>query len=152
MVEIIKYLSVYLVSMVKFFAGPLTGVTVGLTYLETVLLTIAGMMTTVVIFSIIGRAFGKWISERRRAKNRPLFNKKTRRIIKIWRNFGVAGVAFLTPILLTPIVGTVVAALFGAPRKQIFLHMLWSATVWSALLNLMVFEFGDIASQYINMN
>ena len=151
MVEIIKYLSVYLVSMVKFFAGPVTGVAVGLNYLESVLLTIAGMMTTVIIFSIIGRAFAKWISERRRAKNRPVFNKKTRRIIKIWKSFGVAGVAFLTPILLTPIVGTVVAALFGAPRKQIFLHMLWSAIVWSALLNLMVFEFGDIASQYIKL-
>lgn len=151
MVEIIKYLSVYLVSMVKFFAGPLTGVTVGLTYIESVLLTIAGMMTTVIIFSVIGRAFSKWISARRRAKNKPVFNKSNRRIIKIWKNFGVAGVAFLTPILLTPIVGTVVAALFGAPRKQIFLHMLWSAIVWSALLNLMVFEFGDFASQFIEL-
>ena len=71
MVEILKYLSVYLISMVKFFAGPLTGVAVGLSYLETVLLTIAGMMTTVIIFSIIGRAFSKWWSKRQRAKNRP---------------------------------------------------------------------------------
>ena len=146
--EILKYLSVYLVSMVKFFAGPLTGVTVGVTYLESVLLTIAGMMTTVVIFSIVGRAFSKWIAAKRRAKNKPVFSKKNRRIIKIWNSFGVAGVAFLTPILLTPIVGTVVAALFGASRKQIFIHMLWSAVVWSALLNLMVFEFSDFASRY----
>lgn len=151
LVEILKYLSVYLVSMIKFFAGPVTGATVGLTYLESVLLTIAGMMTTVVIFSVIGRAFSKWVAARRRAKNKPMFNKGNRRIVKIWKNFGVVGVAFLTPILLTPIVGTVVAALFGAPRKQIFIHMLWSAVVWSALLNLMVFEFGDLASQFIKL-
>ena len=148
LVEILKYLSVYLISMVKFFAGPLTGVAVGLSYLETVLLTIAGMMTTVIIFSIIGRAFSKWWSKRQRAKNRPMFSKKNRRIIQIWKKFGVVGVAFLTPILLTPIVGTVVAALFGAPRKQIFIHMLWSSVIWSALLNLMVFEFGDFASRF----
>ncbi|WP_317164612.1 small multi-drug export protein [Pontibacter burrus] len=146
--EIIKYLSVYLVSMVKFFAGPVTGVSVGLTYMESVLLTIAGMMTTVLVFSFIGREFSKWWSRRQREKHKPVFSKKNRRIIKIWKNFGVVGVAFLTPILLTPIVGTVVAALFGAPRKQIFIHMLWSAVIWSALLNLMVFEFGDLASKY----
>ncbi len=148
LVEILKYLSVYLISMVKFFAGPLTGVAVGLTYFETVLLTIAGMMTTVIIFSVIGRAFSKWWSKRQRAQNKPMFSKKNRRIVAIWNKFGVVGVAFLTPILLTPIVGTVVAALFGAPRKQIFIHMLWSSIVWSALLNLMVFEFGDFASRF----
>ncbi|WP_235942110.1 hypothetical protein [Pontibacter fetidus] len=134
--------------MVKFFAGPLTGVAVGLTYFETVLLTIAGMMTTVIIFSIIGRALSKWWAKRQRAKNKPMFSKKNRRIVTIWNKFGVVGVAFLTPILLTPIVGTVVAALFGAPRKQIFIHMLWSSVIWSALLNLMVFEFGDFASRF----
>ncbi|NDK57530.1 hypothetical protein GWO68_16520 [Pontibacter sp. BT213] len=141
-------MSVYLISMVKFFAGPLTGVAVGLTYFETVLLTIAGMMTTVIIFSIIGRALSKWWAKRQRAKNKPMFSKKNRRIVTIWNKFGVVGVAFLTPILLTPIVGTVVAALFGAPRKQIFIHMLWSSVIWSALLNLMVFEFGDFASRF----
>lgn len=148
LVEILKYLSVYLISMVKFIGGPVAGVAAGLTYMESVLLTIAGMMTTVVIFSIIGRAFSKWIAARRRADKKPVFNKKNRRIIKIWNSFGVVGVAFLTPVIFTPILGTVVAALFGASRKQIFIHMLWSAVVWSAVLNLMVFEFGDIASKY----
>ncbi|MEJ8804520.1 hypothetical protein [Pontibacter sp. H249] len=134
--------------MVKFIGGPVAGVSSGLSYLESVVLTIAGMMTTVVIFSNIGRAFAKWWSERQRAQNKPIFNKNNRRIIKVWRNFGVVGVAFLTPVIFTPILGTVVVALFGTPRKQIFIHMLWSAVVWSALLNLMVFKFGDIASKY----
>ena len=147
MVEVLKYLSVYLVSMVKFFGGPVTGVTLGLSYTESVLLTVAGMMTSVVIFSIIGRAFSKRVSARRRSKSIPVFSKKNRRVVQIWKKFGIMGVAFLTPILLTPIFGTVVAALFGASRKHIFLHMLWSAFFWSALLNLMVFEFGHIATR-----
>ncbi len=107
------------------------------------------MMTTVVIFSVVGRAFSKWWAKRQRDKKKSVFNKKNRRIVKIWNNFGVVGVAFLTPILLTPIVGTVVAALFGATRKQIFIHMLWSAVAWSFLLNLLVFEFGDLLEKYI---
>ncbi|GHA67976.1 hypothetical protein [Pontibacter akesuensis] len=145
LIELVKYLSVYLISMVKFFGGPVTGVSLGLTYMETVLLTIAGMMTSVIIFSIIGRAASKWLSNRRKAKQKPVFTKKSRRIVQVWCRFGTPGVAFLTPILLTPIFGTIVAALFGAPRKHIFLHMLWSSIFWSALLNLMVFEFGQMA-------
>ncbi|TPE45135.1 small multi-drug export protein [Pontibacter mangrovi] len=135
--------------MVKFFGGPLTGASLGLSYVETVLLTVAGMMTSVVIFSVVGRAASKWFSARRRARRQPVFNKKSRRIVQVWQRFGVPGVAFLTPILLTPIFGTIVAALFGAPRKNIFIHMLWSAVFWSAILNLMVFEFGQVAQNML---
>lgn len=148
-VEVLKYLSVYLMSMVKFIGGPLTGVSLGLSYPETVLLTVAGMMTSVTIFSTIGKAVAKWISQRRRARQKPVFSKRTRRIIRVWQHFGVPGVAFLTPVIFTPIFGTLVVALFGAPRKNIFLHMLWSSIFWSSVLNLMVFEFGDMAEHLL---
>ncbi|MFD2248645.1 small multi-drug export protein [Pontibacter ruber] len=132
--------------MVKFFGGPVAGSSLGLPYAQTVLLTVAGMMTSVVIFSIIGRAFSKWMSRRRREKQKPVFSKKNRRIVQVWQRFGVIGIAFLTPIFLTPILGTVVAALFGAPKKHIFIHMLWSAILWGAAQTLFVYEFRDFAS------
>lgn len=135
--------------MVKFFAGPLTGISLGLSYVETALLTVAGMMTSVIIFSIIGKAVSEWYSKRQRKKQKPRFTSKNRRIVKVWTNFGMTGVAFLTPILLTPIFGTIVAALLGAPRKHIFIHMLWSSIFWSATLTLMVFEFGDVVAKYL---
>lgn len=135
--------------MVKFFAGPLTGISLGLSYLETMLLTIAGMMTSVLIFSVIGKAVSVWYSKRQRAKQKPVFCKKNRRIVKVWTRFGVSGVAFLTPILLTPIFGTIVAALLGAPRKHIFVHMFWSSILWSATLTLVVFEFGDMLAKFL---
>ncbi|WP_246000767.1 hypothetical protein [Pontibacter diazotrophicus] len=147
--NLLKYLSVYLVSMVKFLWGPLTGISLGLSYFETVLLTVAGMMTSVVVFSVVGKAVSEWYSRRQRAKQKPRFTKKNRRIVQVWTRFGVSGVAFLTPLLFTPIFGTIVAALLGAPRKLIFIHMLWSAVFWSATLTLMVFEFGDVVAEYL---
>jgi len=143
--EILKYFSVYLISMIKFFGGPVLGITSGLSFVETMVLTIAGMMTSVVIFSLIGRTFSKWYAKYRRRNKVLVFTSKNRRIVKVWQKFGVTGIAFLTPILLTPIVGTVVAALFGAPRKRIFVHMLWSAVFWGAALTLFVFKFRDLA-------
>ncbi|MBJ6119822.1 hypothetical protein JAO76_16570 [Pontibacter sp. BT310] len=141
-------MSVYLISMVKFFAGPVTGISLGLSYTETVLFTVAGMMTSVLVFSIIGNAFSKWISKRRRQQQKPVFSNKNRRIVKVWQKFGVTGIAFLTPILLTPIVGTIVAALFGASRKRIFVHMLWSSVFWGLCLTLFVLEFKHLAAAF----
>ncbi|WP_240676214.1 hypothetical protein [Botryobacter ruber] len=144
--EIIKYLSVYMVSMVKFFGGPVTGISLGLSYFETVLLTIAGMMTSVVVFSFAGRAAAGWLSRRRIARNKPVFSKKNRNIVKVWSKFGIKGIAFLTPLLLTPIIGTIVAALFGAPRKNIILNMLWSSVLWSFALTFVAFQFRQLFS------
>ncbi|MFT2009263.1 hypothetical protein ACMA1I_11355 [Pontibacter sp. 13R65] len=139
--EILKYLSVYLLSTVKFFGGPVAGISLGLSYFETVLLTIAGMMTSVVVFSFLGRRAANWLVRRRIEKNKPLFSKKSRTIVKVWNSFGVTGIAFLTPLLLTPVLGTVVAALLGVPKRSIFLHMLWSAIFWSITLTFMTFKF-----------
>lgn len=117
----------------------------GLPYTATVLLTMAGMMTSVLIFSVVGRAFSKWISKRRRAQRKPVFCKQSRLIVQIWRRFGVTGIAFLTPVIFTPILGTIVVALFGASRKHILIHMFWSSLFWSATLTFMVTEFGKVA-------
>ncbi|MBD1398519.1 small multi-drug export protein [Pontibacter sp. JH31] len=142
-------MSVYLISMVKFIGGPLAGISLGLSYLETVLFTVAGMMTSVVIFSFVGRAASRWYSQYRRDRQKPVFGRRSRRIVRIWRKFGVIGVAFFTPLVLTPVFGTIVAAVFGVPRRQILLHMLWSAVFWGLVLTFMVFRFQKVALEYL---
>jgi uncharacterized membrane protein len=146
---LLKYVSVYLISTMKFIGGPLAGMSLGLSYLETVFLTIAGMMTSVSVFSVVGRAASKWYSQYRRSYNRPVFSRRSRRVVRIWRNFGVVGVAFFTPLFLTPVFGTIVAAVFGVPRKQIFTHMLWSATMWSFILTFVVYRFQEAVLEYL---
>lgn len=136
--DILKYVSVFLLSMVKFFGGPLAGVSMGLSFGATIALTITGMMTSVIIFSGIGSFFSRWYIEQRRLKQKPVFSKKSRRIVRIWQRFGMRGIAFLTPIILSPIIGTVVATALGASPRKIILHMLWSALFWGVILTFMV--------------
>ncbi len=149
MEQILKYISVYLVSMVKFIGGPLAGMSLGLSYLETVLLTVAGMMTSVLVFSYIGREASKWYAAYRRKYQRPVFSQRSRRVVRIWHNFGVVGVAFFTPLFLTPVFGTIVAAVFGVPRRKIFVHMLWSGSMWGFILTFVVFRFQEIVLTYL---
>ena len=132
-----KYLSVIAASMLKFIAGPLSGVALGLHWLETFALTVAGMMLSVFIFTYLGNTL-KITILRRFYKNRKLFTQRNRRIARIWTRYGMAGVAFLTPLLLTPIGGTMIAASFGEARLKVFAYMFASAVFWSLIFTLIV--------------
>ncbi len=132
--QIMKYLTVYLLSTVKFIGGPVSGVAAGLTWIETFLFTVLGMMTSVVIFSLLGEnAKKRFLSKFR--KNKKLFSPRNRRLVSVWRKYGLLGVAFLTPIILSPIIGTMVAASFGETRKRIFTYMLFSALFWGVIFS-----------------
>jgi hypothetical protein len=130
---IMKYISVFLVSMVKFFGGPVAGVSLQLSFLETVLVSVAGMMASVLVFSSVGIAFNKWYNRRFRKTPKPVFTKRNRRIVRIYKVFGVGGIAFLTPLIFSPILGTIFAVMLGASRSKIFFTMLWSALFWGVV-------------------
>ena len=147
--EIFKYVSVFLLSTVKFFGGPLAGVTMGLSFGATMALTITGMMTSVVIFSGIGNYFSRWYVERRRLKQKPIFSKHSRRIVRIWQRFGMRGIAFLTPLILSPIIGTVVATALGASPRKIILNMLWSAVFWGFTMTFVLTKISHLGISFL---
>jgi len=128
--EILKYFLVYLSSTFKFIGGPALGKVFNMHFILTSVLTVAGMMTSVYVFSsLFGKRIHLWLM-RNFYKDRKLFSKKNRRTVKLWRAYGLKGVAFLTPVLFTPIGGTIVATSFGEGRNRIFKYMLISAIFW----------------------
>ena len=108
----------------------------GLGFWQTLGLTVAGMMTSVFVFSGVGRAWVRHRQQQRRLRRAPVFSKRSRNIIKVFKKFGMGGIAFLTPILLSPIGVTVISTLLGVPRQRILLHMFWSAVLWGGVLTL----------------
>ena len=133
--DLLKYLAVYGLSMVKFIGGPLLGINAGLSFIETALFTSLGMMTSVILFtSILGDRFHIWFL-RIFNKNPKLFTKKNRTKVRIWRNYGMKGVAFLTPIIFSPIGGTIVANSFGEAKRKIYFYMLLSAVFWAIIFS-----------------
>lgn len=139
-----KLASVFLLSTVKFLGGPLAGNSMGLGFWPTLLLTVAGMMTSVFIISGVGRRWVRHKQQQRRLRREPMFSKRSRNIIKVFKRFGMGGIAFLTPVLLSPIGGTVIATLLGVPRQRIMLHMLWSAVLWGGILTMASAQIGHL--------
>lgn len=133
---LLEYGMVFITSMFKFALAPLTGIARDLSIVETALLTIFGMMTTVLIVASIKDDFRKklvWKFKR----NKALFTRKNRRIVSIWNKYGLAGVAFLTPVLFSPIFGVFLAISFGGSKKRMVKYMFISAAFWGFTLSIL---------------
>jgi len=144
---ILKILSVYFSSMLKFVFGPLGGYAAGFSLIVTILVTIAGMMTVVLVFTF----FSTWIKERvlrRIFKKRNKFSSNNRRFVTIWKKYGLIGVAALTPIILTPIGGTLLAVSSGSPKEKIIFYMFVSASVWAVIFTSALYFFSGEVLKY----
>lgn len=135
--EILKALTVYLSSMFKFFLGPIGGKAVGLHWLTTMVVTIAGMMTVVIAFTFFGDFIRNRIINRFRKKKTEETTEPSRS--GIVKRFGVAGVAFLTPPLFMPIGGSLIAISLTSNRQKIIFYMLMSAIFWSVAVTCAVY-------------
>lgn len=135
MVELLfKYGTVVVASMFKFVIGPTTGIFAGLSIVETALLSTLGMMTSVVIFSYGGAAARDWWFATFR-HDRKLFSPRNRKIVKFYIRWGIKGLSFLTPVVFSPIVGTLLAVSFGEEKSRIIRFMLLSSLFWGFVLS-----------------
>lgn len=140
---LLTFLGIYLMTLFKFIAGPILGSLAGYSLFEIMLVTVLGMMSSVVIFTYLGEWIkGQW--DQRFKNRRTVFTKKNRRIVKVWQKSGAAGVAFLTPLLLTPIGGTLVMTSFGVNRRIILSYMFVSALWWSFFFGLSIEQLLEI--------
>jgi hypothetical protein len=146
--ELVKAVPVYFSSMLKFIFGPLGGYMAGLNIFTTILTTVAGMMTVVLGFAFFGDFLRNKLL-RSFFQNRKKFSNRNRKFIRIWQKYGLIGVAALTPVLLTPIGGTVLAVSFGTPRNKLIFVMFVSASVWSVLITASVYFFGNIIPDFL---
>ena len=146
--EILKAIPVYLSSMIKFIFGPIGGYAAGLKLITTILVTVAGMMTVVVVITYAGNWLRQKIAKRYYGSKR--FSERNRRYVRIWRKYGLAGVAAVTPLFLTPLGGAILAVSSGSPKEKIIFFMFVSSAIWSVLLSLVVYFFGnEIIPDYI---
>ena len=138
--ELLKAIPVFLSSALKFIFGPLEGYGLKLHFITTILATVGGMMTSVFIFTY----FGDWLRHRFFLN---FFRKKeskvsTGRTAVLIRKYGLGGVAFLTPLFLTPIGGTILAVSLGKPKETILLYMLISAIAWAIVFTSIIYFVG----------
>jgi membrane protein DedA with SNARE-associated domain len=135
--EIVKAITmVMLPSMLKFIFGPFAGKAGGLHFLTTAISTALGMMISVFAFTYFGEFIRTRILRKLVKKKKDVPPLKNKSIVA---RYGLAGIAFFTPILLTPIGGTLLAVSFTRQKEKIILYMSISAIVWSFIFTTAVY-------------
>jgi membrane protein YqaA with SNARE-associated domain len=135
--EILKAFPIYLLSMLKVIFGPTLGYAAGLHIVTTILITLLGMMSSVVLVTFFGSLLHKGILKKwfeRREQNAQ--NSR-------WKKYGLVGIVTLTPLLLTPIGGTILAVAGGYPRQRIIVYMLISASLFAVIATAIIYYFGS---------
>lgn len=134
-----KYVSVVLASTLKFIGGPLAGIAFRLNWAETAVCTVTGMMLSVLAVTFAGELLLRVTNRFRKTPPRR-FSRRTRMAVRIWKRAGMAGIAFLTPLLLTPIGGTAVAISFRVKPFKLISFMLVSAVFWAIVQTFLVYQ------------
>lgn len=140
--EALTYFSIYVLCMFKIIFGPIIGYSKGIHPLLTTLLTIAGMMTTITIFGLLGEQL-RHTAFIRFFKFKKVFSKKSRRFVKIWKKYGIIGISFFTPILLSPPGGAILAVAFGGSKKQMMIYMFVFSVIWTFIITYAFYYGGD---------
>lgn len=139
--EVLKAIPVVLASAIKFIFGPLQGYALKLHPVTTMISTVLGMMISVVAFTY----FGDWLKNRffKNYFNPPKNPSNIRRKFLIMlRKYGLGGIAFFTPLILTPIGGTLLALGLNKPKSKILFFMLMSGIAWGIIFTVAIYSFG----------
>lgn len=161
MSEFVKIILIILLSSVKFAAGPPFAYydqRYDFTFFETVIYSLIGGMLGVWVFTFFSLEiqFGiDWVKKKffhavsktpfvksdgdRQPVTKKIFSKKSRRFVRLWRKYGLIGVAFITPVIISIPVGTVILNLFEDNKQKIFIYMFFSILFWAVLMT-SVFE------------
>ena len=145
--EFVQVVSWLIFSAIKFFLAPTAVYISGYSVLETMAITITGGFIGVLVFFYAGGAFFQWITYRfssGKESQKKVFSKKNRAIIKVKRTYGLLGLAFLTPCLLSIPIGTIIAAKYYRNDNRAIPAFFAGVIFWSVTLTLMTSSFGPI--------
>ena len=123
-------LAVYGAAFIEIWAGPPTGLALGLPYPIIWALTVAGSMTSVTIVAFAGDALRGWLLRRFGKGTAP----RTGRSYGRWQRYGVPGWGLSSPFFMSPPMGTGVALMLGAPRRRLLVWMFAGVLTWATIL------------------
>ena len=65
---------------------------------------------------------------------KKLFTPRSRKFVRLWKKYGLVGIAFLTPVVISIPLGTILVNAFEDNKTKIFVYMFFSILFWSVFL------------------
>ncbi|MEO6882517.1 MAG: hypothetical protein ABI199_00680 [Bacteroidia bacterium] len=140
--DVLELLSIFWLCTVKFsVAGVPAAVFAGLPFFEAVTITSLGGFAGILIFTFLSESILRWWKKKitRYAlviprKPRKIHSFRNKFLVKFKRNFGLAGIAAITPIFLSIPLGAFIAVRYYSNKQQILAYMFVSVFLWAVVL------------------
>ncbi len=146
----LKILEVTLIASVKFLLAPFEAERYNMSYWQSFMYTTGGGTLGIFVFYYAGHFISQWWIKNvakiksfltRRpitdftGENKRVMTRKNKLIVRVKNKFGLAGIAFVTPCLISIPIGTLVAVAIYRKRKPVILYLMISLVLWSFFLN-----------------
>ncbi len=148
MEKLLQILLIVILSATKFLTAPITSLNIGFGYLETLIITTLGGLVGVFFFFYLSSAImlliaklASQFSKGKKPKKKKSFTWKNKMIVRIKRDYGLIGLAAITPTFLSIPVGTFLAARYFDDQKKVLTYLSASVIVWSVIVSSVVIIF-----------
>jgi len=105
-------------------------------FIKVFLVSCGGGIFGNIVFTYISAAILKWwdnFKEKRFKGKKKILTRTSRFVIKVKKRFGLAGIAFFTPILLSIPLGAFVAERFYKEKRKVIIALSISVVSWSVV-------------------
>jgi hypothetical protein len=149
MAEFLKILSVFVTCALAFgkIGMPTAVMVFKFNFLKVMVVGCGGGIAGNILFTYLSAAIIQGIHRFRVKRNlihkKKIFTKFNRRIIRIKNKFGLAGIAFITPMFLSTPVGAFLAERFYKSKKRVIVYLSVSVVFWALLLYFILYFFHD---------
>ena len=134
MQDLLEIAGLMVLSGLKFFLAPSTVVLSGYDFWPTIIITITGGLIGFFIFFYFGQMIQGFIRSLFNQQSKKKFSKRSRLIVKIKRDYGLWGLAILTPCLFSIPIGAILASIYYANQKGVKIVFALSIALWSFIL------------------
>lgn len=124
------WLAVFAVAIIEIWFAVPTGLALGLPAPVIWVMTVAGAIVSVSLVASTGDALRSFLV-RRRGRDWP---DKSGRIYGVWVRYGVPGWGLVSPLFMSPPMGTAVALMLGAPKRRLMGWMFAGVLLWVTIL------------------
>jgi len=122
-------------------------------FVKTMIVACSGGIAGNIFFTNLSAAIIKGIHNFRLKRNlihrKKIFTKTNRRIIRVKQRFGLAGIAFITPPILSTPLGAFLAERFYKDKKKIILYLSAATIFWGLALYLILLMFYDSVKEWL---
>lgn len=142
-----EILTTILLSSFKFaMTFPLVVLQFRLEFWETILWTNIGGFAGILFFAFLSKQLLAWWARTFKPKQskKRIFTKRNRRIVRIKKRYGLAGIALSTPILLSIPIGVFLAWRYYRNTKLKLAYLAGANFLWSVIYTLFYTFFGEL--------